>query len=58
MSDCRLCRFAKWDDEEYSNCLDKQWFVDGCIKDNDDPDGGECEDFEEIPFFDEDAYDG
>lgn len=46
MSDCRKCRFAEWDYEEYSNCPDKQWFVDGCIKDLENE--GECEGFEEV----------
>lgn len=47
MSDCRYCRFAKWDYEEYSNCRDKQWFVDGCAKDLENEDA-ECEEFEEV----------
>lgn len=44
MADCKHCRFAEWDYEEYFNTTDKQWFVSGCIKDEDEEN---CEGFEE-----------
>ena len=49
MTDCRDCRFAKWDYEDYYNCPDPQWFVCGCIKDMDayENEGYECEEYEE-----------
>ena len=50
MSDCRYCRFATWDYEGYYNTIDKQWFVSGCIKSLDDPEGSDCEEYEEIKY--------
>lgn len=44
---CQRCKFAIWDYEEYYNSPDKQWFVDGCIKDCEEPEGNECEEYEE-----------
>lgn len=43
MTDCRRCRFAEWDYEEYYGGS-KEWFVCGCIKD---AESEECEEFEE-----------
>ncbi len=48
MSNCKHCRFAEWDYEEYYNSPDKAWFVCGCIKDLDcEEDGAGCEGYEE-----------
>ena len=46
MTDCRNCRFAKWDYEDYYKFPYPQWFVYGCIKDID-PYAGECKEYEE-----------
>lgn len=44
--DCRNCKFADWDYEEYYGGT-KQWFVCGCQKDLDIEDGDTCDGFEE-----------
>lgn len=45
MIECKDCKHAIWDYEEYSPC-DRQYFVSDCELDCDNEDGN-CEDFDE-----------
>ncbi|SFU57164.1 hypothetical protein [Butyrivibrio sp. INlla21] len=45
--DCNKCRWATWDCFEYYNTRKKQWFVDGCKKEQTEDDCTEYEEREE-----------
>jgi hypothetical protein len=46
MSLCQTCKYAVWDYETYYGG-DRQYFIEGCKKALDEPEGDECEEYEE-----------
>ena len=49
MPNCERCKYAIWDYELYYGEVQKDWFVDGCEKDMDEPEEGhECFWFKEV----------
>lgn len=50
MSLCQTCKYAVWDYETYYGENQKyfrQYFIEGCKKALDEPEGDECEEYEE-----------
>ena len=46
MSLCQTCKYAVWDYETYYDGS-RQYFIEGCKKALDEPEGDECEEYEE-----------
>ena len=46
MSDCRYCRHAVWDCDFYGEHM-LEWCITGCVKGLDDPEGEDCDEYED-----------
>ncbi len=47
MNNCENCKYATWDYETFYGTTKRQYFVTGCKKGMDDPEGEGCEGFDE-----------